>query len=245
MAIKRRNKLIGQTTTVNTETQEEVVQPITIIENIVQQNITTNIQNIVEQSVTNVVQNTTIVQMAVEENPAIAGALIKLATIESGAQVNPDISNLATKQEIPDITPLATKTEIVPITEKLATIQEGAQVNPDLTPITEAIGTKADAESVNTAFQSVNQSLSATEEVLTIHKENVENPHSTTKEQVGLKLQQGTAIFTASKTQNILFPTNYFSQIPKIELTFGDSAQAPPYRVNVTTNGFTIKTVIN
>src|SRR3990167_1593116 len=130
MAIKRRNKLIGQTTTVNTETQEEVVQPITIIENIVQQNITTNIQNIVEQSVTNVVQNTTIVQMAVEENPAIAGALIKLATIESGAQVNPDISNLATKQEIPDITPL-----------------------------NEAIATKADNQEVSTAFFSVNQTL--------------------------------------------------------------------------------------
>src|SRR3990167_6547675 len=185
MAIKRRNKLIGQTTTVNTETQEEVIQPITIIENIVQQNITTNIQNIVEQSVTNVVQNTTIVQMAVEENPAIATALVKLATIESGAQVNPDISNLATKQEIPDITPLATKTEIVPITEKLATIQEGAQVNQDLTPITEAIAGKADTDTVNSAINIVSEEIN-------IHAVNDANPHNTTKEQTGLRVEKGT-----------------------------------------------------
>src|SRR3990167_1167313 len=130
MAIKSVTRMVGQTTLVNTETNEETIQPITIIENIVQQNITTNIQNIVEQSVTNVVQNTTIVQMAVEENPAIATALVKLATIESGAQVNPDISNLATKEEI-----------------------------PDLTPINEAIATKADNQEVSTAFFSVNQTL--------------------------------------------------------------------------------------
>src|SRR3990167_3041888 len=242
MAIKRRNKLIGQTTTVNTETQEEVIQPITIIENIVEQNITTNIQNIVQESVTNVVQNTTIVQMAVEENPAIAGALEKLATIESGAQVNPDISNLATKQEIPDITPLATKIEIVPITEKLATIQEGAQVNPDLTPITEAIGTKADAESMNTAFQSVNQSLSATEEVLTTHKENVANPHVTTKEQTGIRSQSGIIQFINESQKNILFTPNYFTKAPEVPLTLLDVDLTPPVRINVSKDGMTVKT---
>src|SRR3990167_1114404 len=83
MAIKRRNKLIGQITLINTESQEEVIQPITIIE------------NIVEQSITNVVQNTTIIQMAVEENPAISAALVKLETIEAGAQVNPDLTPLS------------------------------------------------------------------------------------------------------------------------------------------------------
>ena len=113
MAIKSVTRMVGQTTLVNTETNEEVVQPITIIENIVQQSVTTNVQNIVNESVTNVIQNTTIVV----DNPEISAALVKLETIH-----------------------------------------EGAQVNPDLTPITEAIGTKADAESVNTAFQSVNQS---------------------------------------------------------------------------------------
>src|SRR3990167_722974 len=242
MAIKSVTRMVGQTTLVNTETNEETIQPVTIIENIVQQNITTNIQNIVEQSVTNVVQNTTIVQMAVEDNPAIAGALEKLATIESGAQVNPDISNLATKQEIPDITPLATKTEIVPITEKLATIQEGAQVNPDLTPITEAIGTKADAESVNTAFQSVNQSLSATEEVLTIHKENIENPHITTKEQVGIRIKPPYVLtFNNEFFKTQLFDVDYFTKKPEVKITLESESASSPYKQNVTKDGATIK----
>ena len=82
-------------------------------------------------------------------------------------------------------------------------------------------------------------------DILTSHASNTSNPHNTNKEQVGLKIQQGTENFVSEKTKNILFPTNYFSQAPKIDLTFGDNAQQPPYRVNVTPNGFTIKTVIN
>ena len=197
MAIKRRNKLIGQTTTVNTETQEEVIQPITIIENIVQQSVTTNVQNIVNESVTNVIQNTTIVV----DNPEISAALVKLETI-----------------------------------------QEGAQVNPDLTPITEAIGTKADAESVNTAFQSVNQSLSATEEVLTIHKENTENPHITTKEQTGIRSQSGIIQFNNESQKNILFSPNYFTKAPEVPLTLLDVDLTPPVRINVSKDGMTVKT---
>ena len=197
MAIKSVTRMVGQTTLVNTETNEEVVQPITIIENIVQQSVTTNVQNIVNESVTNVIQNTTIVV----DNPEISAALVKLETI-----------------------------------------QEGAQVNPDLTPITEAIGTKADAESVNTAFQSVNQSLSATEEVLTIHKENTENPHITTKEQTGIRSQSGIIQFNNESHKNILFSPNYFTKAPEVPLTLLDVDLTPPVRINVSKDGMTVKT---
>jgi hypothetical protein len=69
-------KELSQLTTIDPVTQQATVQPIAIIE------------NIVNNSITNVVNNTTIIQSAVEENPAIAGALEKLATIQEGAQVN-------------------------------------------------------------------------------------------------------------------------------------------------------------
>ena|SRR3990167_7512679 len=197
MAIKSVTRMVGQTTLVNTETNEETIQPITIIENIVQQSVTTNVQNIVNESVTNVIQNTTIVV----DNPEISAALVKLETI-----------------------------------------QEGAQVNPDLTPITEAIGTKADAESVNTAFQSVNQSLSATEEVLTIHKENTENPHITTKEQTGIRSQSGIIQFNNESQKNILFSPNYFTKAPEVPLTLLDVDLTPPVRINVSKDGMTVKT---
>ena len=197
MATRRIVKMLSQTTTVDTETQVEMVQPITIIENIVQQSVTTNVQNIVNESVTNVIQNTTIVV----DNPEISAALVKLETI-----------------------------------------QEGAQVNPDLTPITEAIGTKADAESVNTAFQSVNQSLSATEEVLTIHKENTENPHITTKEQTGIRSQSGIIQFNNESQKNILFSPNYFTKAPEVPLTLLDVDLTPPVRINVSKDGMTVKT---
>src|SRR3990167_9422062 len=80
MAIKSITKLIGQTTIIDTETQQETVKPVPIIENIVQQNVT------------NVIENTTIIQQAVTESPEISAALTKLGTIESGAQVNPDLT---------------------------------------------------------------------------------------------------------------------------------------------------------
>ena len=197
MAIKSVTRMVGQTTLVNTETNEETIQPITIIENIVQQSVTTNVQNIVNESVTNVIQNTTIIV----DNPEISAALVKLETI-----------------------------------------QEGAQVNPDLTPITEAIGTKADAESVNTAFQSVNQSLSATEEVLTTHKENVANPHVTTKEQTGIRSQSGIIQFINESQKNILFTPNYFTKAPEVPLTLLDVDLTPPVRINVSKDGMTVKT---
>ena len=197
MAIKSVTRMVGQTTLVNTETNEETIQPITIIENIVQQSVTTNVQNIVNESVTNVIQNTTIIV----DNPEISAALVKLETI-----------------------------------------QEGAQVNPDLTPITEAIGTKADAESVNTAFQSVNQSLSATEEVLTTHKENVANPHVTTKEQVGIRIKPPYVLtFNNEFFKTQLFDVDYFTKKPEVKITLESESASSPYKQNVTKDGATIK----
>ena len=232
--IKRRVKSVGQTTLVNSNTKVETLQPVTIIENIVQQNIVTNVQSIIQENITNVIQNTTIVQMAVEENPAIATALAKLDTIESGAQINPDISNLATKQEIPDITPLATKTEIVPILYKLATIQEGAQVNQDLTPINEAIAGKADTDTVNSAINIVSEEIN-------IHAVNDANPHNTTKEQTGLRVEKGTIQFNNELQKNILFAPGYFTAAPEVPLTLLDPDLTPPIRINVSKDGMTVK----
>jgi len=53
-------------------------------------------------------------------------------------------------------------------------------------------------------------------------------------------IQQGIANFSAEKTKNVIFPKS-FNIVPAVDLTLGDDTTAPPYKISVTKNGFTIK----
>lgn len=53
-------------------------------------------------------------------------------------------------------------------------------------------------------------------------------------------IQSGTISFLNEKTKNVVFQPS-FSDIPSVDLTLGDETLTPPYRINVTKNGFTIK----
>lgn len=57
-------------------------------------------------------------------------------------------------------------------------------------------------------------------------------------------IQKGSVSFIVQKTMNIifLFP---FNVIPSVDLTLGDENLTPPYRINVTKNGFIIKFKVN
>ena len=61
---------------------------------------------------------------------------------------------------------------------------------------------------------------------------------------IGQNIISGNVSFDNQKTKNILFDVPLLST-PQITLTLDSSTQAPPYRINASKNGFTIKFPIN
>lgn len=53
-------------------------------------------------------------------------------------------------------------------------------------------------------------------------------------------VDSGSIIFNSVNTKNILF-TSTFSTIPDVNLTMDGLIISPPYKINVTKNGFTVK----
>ena len=60
----------------------------------------------------------------------------------------------------------------------------------------------------------------------------------------GHNIQGGDAVFNKEKTKNIVF-SKPFTTKPYIDLTLEDTISSPAYHINVSKNGFTIKTGVN
>ena len=57
---------------------------------------------------------------------------------------------------------------------------------------------------------------------------------------IGENVQSGNVVFGNEKTKNVLFNVS-FENKPSIDLTLEAISQAPPFKINITNIGFTIK----
>ena len=60
----------------------------------------------------------------------------------------------------------------------------------------------------------------------------------------GYNMQGGSVIFNKEKTKNILFDKAFLT-VPFVDITLENAISSPPYRINVTKTGFTLKTSVN
>ena len=61
---------------------------------------------------------------------------------------------------------------------------------------------------------------------------------------IGKNIHIGQEAFVNQKTKNVIFPVP-FENIPAIDISVDNNSIAVPYRINITTAGFTIKFQIN
>lgn len=61
---------------------------------------------------------------------------------------------------------------------------------------------------------------------------------------IGKNIHVGTESFVAQKTKNVIFPIP-FTSIPAVDISVDANSIAVPFRINITTAGFTIKFAIN
>ena len=171
---------------------------------------------IIAEAVQNVVINTTVIQ----DSPLIAGMKVKLETIQEGAQVNPDLTS---------------------ITEAITTKADNQEVATAFSSINQTLQNKANTAEVNSAIQSTNSAIGSVSNEVNTHKQNAENPHSTTKEQVGIRIKPPyTLIFNDEKTKTQLFDVGYFTKKPEVKITLESESSVPPHKENVTKDGVTI-----